>query len=385
MRLALLILLFSAAFSLEVIAADPPTQLSPDQPYSAQRSEPVTYRVDFSAVVTAPYKAKQLRVWLPIPPSDVGQELRDSKLSTFPLDVKPTIATEPLYGNKFAYFEFDEPQGAQIIRHQFTIKVWQLNWELEAPRIQPVESWPTAFQPYRRSETQAVVVDNRFEQLLEQIVPERKNPLSDLSTVMTWVNKNFQYDHDHASLQADATHALTEQRGHCSDYHGFCASLGRAMGYPTRVTYGINPFPKSSPSHCKLEAFLPPYGWVSFDVSETQKLSKEILASEKLTAEEKSDLTAAAQRRLISGFRDNTWFLQTKGTDYDLAPATSRRVAVVRTIYAEADGQPLPEPDPANRQQREFSWMTVHKYEPDRQVAYPFSDLSTLKPYLKVD
>ena len=45
--------------------------------------------------------------------------------------------------------------------------------------------------------------------------------------------------------------------------------MGRALGYPTRMTYGINPFPKNSPSHCKMEAFLPPYGWVAFDVSDT--------------------------------------------------------------------------------------------------------------------
>ena len=69
----------------------------------------------------------------------------------------------------------------------------------------------------------------------------------------------------HASLSAAAhemhlTHgaisrqvkALETHRGHCSDYHGFCAAMGRAMGYPTRVTYGINTFPKNSPSHCKL-------------------------------------------------------------------------------------------------------------------------------------
>ena len=31
-------------------------------------------------------------------------------------------------------------------------------------------------------------------------------------------------------------------------------------------------------------------------------------------------------------------------------------------------------PDPANPKQREFGWMTVHKYTPDRPVAYPFTD-----------
>jgi hypothetical protein len=152
------------------------------------------------------------------------------------------------------------------------------------------------------------------------------------------------------------------------------------MGYPTRVTYGINTFPKNSPSHCKLEAYLPPYGWVSFDVSETQRMMQAIQQNGELSAAEKEQLTAAAQQRLLTGFRDNTWYIQTRGSDYELAPKASRRVPVVRTAYVEADGQPLPEPDPANHQKREFSWMTVHRYTADHEVSYPFKDLTTLAP-----
>jgi len=54
-------------------------------------------------------------------------------------------------------------------------------------------------------------------------------------------------------------------------------------------------------------------------------------------------------------------------------------VAVVRTIYAEADGVALPEPDPANKQHNTYAWMTVHKFTPDRPVTYPFKDIKTLQ------
>ena len=84
---------------------------------------------------------------------------------------------------------------------------------------------------------------------------------------------------------------------------------------------------------------------------------------------------------LLSGFRENTWFLQTKGTDYELEPPSGRRVSVVRTAYIEADGEALPEPDPANRERREFSWMTVHQYTSDRPVANVFKDVDTLKEF----
>ena len=364
---------------LAVSHADEPLKLDPQQPYSAERSNPMTYNVEFQVIVTAPYKTKSLRVWLPIPPSDRGQELQSSELSTFPETIKPQIADEPLFGNRFAYFEFANPQGAQIIRHKFRVKAWELRWQLDPARVQAVKQWPASFEPFRRGESQAVVTDARFEKLLAEILPQRHGPLQDLDSVMSWVDGHFAYDHVKASLKASSVHGLEQQRGHCSDYHGFCAAMGRLLGQPTRVTYGINAFPKNSPSHCKLEAFLPPFGWVSFDVSETQKLSQLIRSDKKLADAERSELLTAARQRLVSGFRDNTWFLQTRGTDYDLAPKASARVPVVRTIYAEADGQSLPEPDPANSSETMFSWMTAHRFESDRTTKYPFTDFESLR------
>jgi hypothetical protein len=79
-------------------------------------------------------------------------------------------------------------------------------------------------------------VDQRFGTLVGEIIPNRGNPLQDMATVMDWVIRDFKYDHDDASLQASSLHALTKHHGHCSDYHGFCAAMGRALGYPTRVT-----------------------------------------------------------------------------------------------------------------------------------------------------
>jgi transglutaminase-like putative cysteine protease len=374
MKTALFLVLFAVAS-----VAHGAERLSPELPYQATRSNPVTYDVDFSVVVTPPYKVEVLKVWLPMPQSDFGQEVTEGELLSFPVHVEPQVATEPEYGNKFAYFEFHKPEGAQIVRHRFTIKVWELRWDLDAQKIAAPAVWPNTFDRYRQSDQQSVVVDERFRKLVREIVPQPGNPLDDLTAVMQWVNTNIKYDHADASLRASSVHALERRMGHCSDYHGFCASLGRAMGFPTRVTYGINTFAKNSPSHCKLEAFLPPYGWVSFDVSETQKMIEAIELDEKLDAQQKQELTSAANNRLASGFRDNTWFCQTRGTDYELVPPAQKRVPVVRTAYIEADGVALEDPDPANKNQRKFAWMTVHEYKPDKTVAYPFKDIQSLR------
>jgi len=357
----------------------------PAQPYSAERSSPVTYDTELVVTVTPPAKTQLLKVWMPIPLNDQGQDVSSSEFTTFPERVQPQFNTEPVFGNRFAYFEFPDPLGAQILRHTFQVTVWELRWNLDPARIQAFVEWPDSFAPYRRSEDQSVVFDARFETLLLDIVPVRHNPLDDFRSVMTFVDRNFTYDHAHASLQASSVHALELRRGHCSDYHGFCAAMGRLLNSPTRITYGINTFPKSSPSHCKLEAFLPPFGWVSFDVSETQKLAQAIHANQDLSNQERKTLIDAANRRLMQGFRDNTWFVQTRGSDYQLIPPARGPVPVVRTIYAEADGQPLSDPDPSNSQEKKFAWMTSHRFVTDHPISYPFKDTHSLKEWANKD
>src|SRR5688572_14561091 len=98
-------------------AAEP--KFDPLLPYQAEKSSPVVYDVDYSIVVTAPYKTKLLQVWLPLPQSDAGQEVESKSLTSFPAEAKPQVASEQVFGNRFAYFEIHDPQGAQILRHQF--------------------------------------------------------------------------------------------------------------------------------------------------------------------------------------------------------------------------------------------------------------------------
>lgn len=360
-----------------ITSADPTVKLDPTQPYTAKASDAATYSVDFRVVVTAPQNTRKLAVWVPVPPSDNAQQVSESKWDTFPSSVKPTLHTEEVFGNTFAYFEFENPQGGQIITYTFTAKVSELNWNVDSAKVQPVAEWPKVFDPFRRGE-QLIKVDDTFTKLAGEIAGGKATAADKVDAITDWVQQNLTYDHSNTSLVASSTHALTKKRGDCSDYHGLCSSLGRALGVPTRVTYGLHLFAKNLPCHCKLETYLPPYGWVSFDVSETQRLMKRIADDKELSADDKAKLAKAASERMRKGFRDNTWLLVTKGTDYDLAPKASAKVPLVATIYAEADGMPFPLPDPADPTKKEFSWMTAHKYTADKPAPYPFREWKTL-------
>lgn len=355
-------------------------ELTPDFASQAKKTDVTRHQVDFRVIVTAPHGCKKLSVWLPLPRSTQLQTVSSRRLSTFPQEVKPQIATEPKFGNQFAYFEFDHPQGAQIIRHQFSAETWNCRWDVDFNNVEQVSRWPASFAPYL--ESAALAESQDYQQTLAKLMNQNGAGVG-FRSALDWIDQNMTYSHANASLQADEEHAFREAEGHCSDYHGLCATFGRSLGLPTRVTYGLAMFAKDSPSHCKLEAFLPPYGWVSFDLSETQKLCKAIAADKQLSAAEKEALVLAARQRFHRGFRDNTWLAVTRGVNYELAPRASKAVRIVRTIYAEADGEPLPEPDPGNSKNSKFAWMTAVEIKSDPRQAYPFKDWSSLAGELK--
>src|SRR4030095_17005893 len=68
--------------------------LDPALPYQAEKSSAVMYDVDLSIVVTPPYHTHLLKVWLPVPPSDAGQEASTPSYSTFPQGAEPRITRE---------------------------------------------------------------------------------------------------------------------------------------------------------------------------------------------------------------------------------------------------------------------------------------------------
>lgn len=176
--------------------------IQPDLPYQAVRLDPVQYDVDFSVVVTAPYQCKVLKVWLPLPQTDVAQEISDSCLTAFPVEVEPKIGVESTFGNKFAYFEFANPRGGQIIRHRLKARVWELRWNLKPSQVVAISEWPDSFAPYLRP--QRLSDEGAFTETLREITPQATASVDNLYRAMTWVDQNLTYDHVNASLQADA-------------------------------------------------------------------------------------------------------------------------------------------------------------------------------------
>lgn len=332
----------------------------------AERVNPVTYDIAAQLVFTPPAGTKVAHVWLVKPPDDAGQEVL-----AFETAPRPTLQSpDPLYGNHLLYFRLDDPDGAQVISYRLKIRVWELRWHVQPDRVYSLTD--TNMSEWLRSESQIVVNDHRIRELAREVAGDDPNIFNRMRRIFQFVMNTLTYSHAECSLKASALHALTKRVGHCSDYHGFATGLLRSVGIPARVTYGINPLKRRSPSHCKLEVFLPTYGWVTFDLSETDKLLEQIERSD-LPAEAKVRKRDEILRLLFSGFRDNTWYRVSIGTDYPVVPPVAPNPPVIRTAYIVCDDKVLPDPDPANPNRMEFAWQLVWECKSDRPVQSPWS------------
>src|SRR5262249_42276862 len=198
-----------ALLSLPLAPAAEPV-LDPSLPYQAKRSNEVTYDVDYRVIVTAPQGTKKLRVWVPVPQDDAGQKIEGTTFEVFPMMVKPTFHTEKVFGNLFAYFEFDNPQGAQIITHAFKATVGDLHWNVDAAKVSKVTDWPAALEPYRRAESK-ILIDDQVTKLAGEVTAGKKGPAAEMAAVMDWIQENLTYDHSDTSLVASTAHALSKK------------------------------------------------------------------------------------------------------------------------------------------------------------------------------
>jgi len=316
------------------------------------------FNVDFRVTIKAPAKTKQLRVWVPLPPSTENQMVWDRKFQTFPREHQPQLTREPTFGNEFAYFEINSPDGPLEIQHTFKAEIAQLDWGVDYSKVANTASWPQAFEVFQTPDVRSERAKD-YTEVVQQIQSVSDAKSKQFMKAIEWVDENLTYDSANASLTADPAHGLIHRRGHCSDYHGLCGTFAREIGYPSRVLYGLQMFDKGSPSHCKLEVFMPPYGWVSYDLSETQKLAIKVSKDDKLLPEQRKKTAEFVRQRTLNGFRENTWLLVTRGENYPLKPVASNPVSIVRTIYAEADGIPLKEGAAAEA----GTWLTMQRVD----------------------
>ncbi len=330
-----------------------------------RKVNPVTYTVRALYVFTPPQGTQFVHFWLVKPHNDAGQQVL-----TFHTRPEPTReVTDPAFGNRLLYFRFPEPDGAITVEYLFRVRAWELFWDLDQKQIS--QKIPTTLPLWTRSEKTIVADDPRIRSLAAEIIGRNADFPTAVFRILLDVIERMDYSHENCSLIASALHALEKREGHCSDYHGFSCALLRSLQIPSRLTYGFKLMSRRSPSHCMLEVYLPPYGWVPFDLAETDKVLTKLEESP-LPAGEKERIRTAILSRFLSGWRPNVWIRHSIGTDIPIQPAVISNPPVIRTAYLAYDDRVVPDPDPANPNALTLGWQLVWNVHPDRTVMNPW-------------
>ncbi len=293
---------------------------------STQRESHVrSFDFEYVAPVPAlPAGAQQLRVWIPLPPSDGFQEISRLRIES---PVAYQIRREAEYGNRYAYLKVD-PRRVKTpfeLRLHFQVKRREHRVDLaQASAADPPRPELARFlEPDR-----LVPINGIIAELAEQQTQGLQKPIEKARAVYDYVVSTMRYEKTGEGWgRGDAIYACTVRKGNCTDFHSLFIGMMRAAGIPARFEIGF-PLPLDRHSgpipgyHCWAQFYIEGVGWVPVDASEAWK--------------------NPPQRDYFFGAHDENRVLFTLGRDIRLNPAQQGDpLNYFIYPYAELDGKPL--------------------------------------------
>ncbi len=279
-----------------------------------------TFRFTYAATLSGLPPARNVRIWLPIPPTTAEQDVK-LLYHTFP--VKADQGADPVYGNKM--FSLESPTGSDGTIH---LEATYLVTRREVKgALNDRDTDADKVKRFLQPDTLVPIDGKPLELLKGKTLPtdtmEKARVLYDV------VNNHMKYDKSKPGWgRGDSAWACDSHFGNCTDFHSLFISLARAQKVPARFEIGFSiPTRKGMGEvtgyHCW--AFFRPSdkGWVPVDISEANK-------DPKLKDYYFGNLTADR-------------ITMTTGRDLTLAPAQKGpAVNFLVAPYAEVDGKPVP-------------------------------------------
>ena len=224
-----------------------------------------------------PAGAKQVRVWVPVPPSDQHQKVRVLSVKS---PVKMRMTQEPGYGNRMMYADL---QNAANGKAEFTLEYEVTRREysrgdyaqLERADQQPAVV-PASMNRLIEPDT-LIPTDGKIKQLAVDVTGSKKGTVAKAKAAYDYLFTNMRYDKSGSGWgRGDAVWACDAKRGNCTDFHSPFIGMLRADGIPARFDIGF-PLPENKDKgdipgyHCWAEFYARKTGWIPVDISEAWK------------------------------------------------------------------------------------------------------------------
>ena len=270
-------------------------------------SNPRVYNVDYSfEMLPDPNtidRAKDLKVWIPIPRE------WDSQKAVKIISVQPephARYVDPEYGNPMLFWDFGkEPeQSCYKVDIKFRLESYDVSVEVDPNRVGSYDKTSKEYALYTRS-THTIHITPKIRELAQEAVGDETNPYLQAERIVKFVGKKMHYkilDFERGrGIDVLLAHPVKDEKtgqeyyeGCCSQYTALMVALCRAVGIPARSIAafigwapwvrpdGVKPNyafeTKISPeglaatqlqgglgSHMWGEFFIPNYGWIPTD------------------------------------------------------------------------------------------------------------------------
>ncbi len=262
---------FAFTFALAALGA---ALSAPSQMSAPVRNFEFTY---LTRIPASPPGAKTLKIWIPLPQSDLYQAIGGMQIES---PFSYAKRRDPEYGNEYLYLQIPSAKVSalvdirlsfQVTRHEHRVLLDSHQVNEQSPGIDP-QTLRRFLQPDRRVPLQGIIAE-----LSAQETHGLQDPLSKARAIYNYVLATMRYDKSGTGWgNGDAIWACTAKRGNCTDFHSLFIGMMRAAGIPARFEIGF-PLPADQHNglvpgyHCWAQFYVAPYGWIPVDASEAWK------------------------------------------------------------------------------------------------------------------
>jgi hypothetical protein len=219
---------------------------------------------------------ENVRVYIPLPQSCPYQEIVRLDL-IFPQQGCKTEGVEDQFGQKFAEIAFPklDPRASVEVGFECDFRLRpRRRISLDAGRVQTLKDIPGDLQGAYTSDLAGVydLTSPEIRKTSSELIARRDNLLDQIAAIHDFVAA-MKYVRDQTWDAAPVV--LRRMTGSCSEFSFLFCALCRAAGIPTRFVAGTTcripgsgrwPY-TDDVYHRWVEVYVPPYGWVPFDVT----------------------------------------------------------------------------------------------------------------------
>ncbi|MEE9583785.1 MAG: transglutaminase domain-containing protein [Dehalococcoidales bacterium] len=295
-----------------------------------ERQGVVTFDINFRMPATA----GELRLWLPYVMSNEYQTVEDVRIDgNFDYS---GVHREDEHGNVVLYAEWNGYKEYAKLTYSFRVERREIVMKnfpgQEAPI--PADIMEKYLLPTGLGPTTGDIKDFALE-----VARGKKTVLGKAMAIYDYIVETGRRNPDIKGCGIGNVEALLKNLdGKCVDISSVFVALSRSVGVPAREIFGTRIAKEGDITgayHCRAEFYLPGYGWVPVDPSDTLKLmSRPGLGLD--------DPKAIEARDYLFGAQTETYIDFYTGRDVTLNPAQKGgQLNFLMYPYAEVDGKPL--------------------------------------------